>query len=81
LFLLLSFLPIFPDVDMPEKDRGLLSIEYDQFPGSEVASKPETLDHTTEYIGIITDLEDQVRVLKQQIMTAMDQAEKFAALS
>jgi hypothetical protein len=44
-------------------------------------SKPKTVNHYVEHRSQIADLEEQVKVLKQQIIAAMEQAKKSAALS
>jgi hypothetical protein len=81
LFLLLSFQPNFPNVDMPEGDRDLLPINTTTSQDPEVPPKSKILDRSAEYIGRIADLEGRVGVLKQQIMNAIVQAEKSASLS
>jgi hypothetical protein len=43
--------------------------------------EPENPDRTAEYTRRIKDLEGQVKMLKQQVITAMDQAERSSALS
>jgi hypothetical protein len=47
----------------------------------DIAPEPEYLDHCGEHLSRIADLEGQVRVLKQQVIAAMDQAKKLVALS
>jgi hypothetical protein len=47
----------------------------------EIVPEPEDFEHTAEHIQRIADLENQVRMQKQQDLTAMDQAVKSAALS
>jgi hypothetical protein len=66
---------------VPEGDRDLLAIDMASSQAPEIALEPEVPDHTAEHILRIAYLEGRVKVLKQQIRTAMDQAEKFAALS
>jgi hypothetical protein len=60
-----AFQPNFPDVDMPEGDRDLMPIDTASSQAPDVASAPEIIDHTAEYIGRIMDLEDRVKVLKK----------------
>jgi predicted nucleic acid-binding Zn-ribbon protein len=66
---------------VPEGDHDLLPIDTDSSQAPEIALEPEVIDHTAEHILRFADLEGRVKVLKQQIRTAMDQAEKSAALS
>jgi hypothetical protein len=47
----------------------------------EIVPKPEDFPHTAEHVQRIADLENQVKMLKQQALTTMDQAAKSAALS
>jgi predicted nucleic acid-binding Zn-ribbon protein len=44
-------------------------------------SEPKTVNHYAEHRSRIADFEEQVKVLKQQIIAAMEQAKKSAALS
>jgi hypothetical protein len=76
---LFAFQPNFPNVDLPEENPGLLTIDAGNFQAPKIAPELKDLDHTTEYISRIVDLENRVKVLKQQL-TTMDQAEKSAAL-
>jgi hypothetical protein len=70
-----------PDVKALERDRGLLPIDTTSSQAHEVYSEPKTVDHCTEHLSQIADLEERVKVLKQQITAAMEQAKKSAALS
>jgi hypothetical protein len=59
----------------------LLPIDTTSSQAHEVYSEPKTVDHCAEHLSQIADLEEWVKVLKQQITTAMEQAKKSAALS
>jgi hypothetical protein len=43
--------------------------------------EPENPDYTVEYVHKITYLESRVRILKQQVIVAMDQAKRSSTLS
>jgi hypothetical protein len=75
-----AFQSNFPDVDLPEENLGLLTVDVGSFHAPETTPEPKDLDHTAGYISRIVDLKDRVKVLRQQTLTAMDQAEKSAAL-
>jgi cell division protein FtsB len=47
----------------------------------EVILEPEIPDRTAKYTRRIADLEGRVKMLKQQVITAMDQAEKSSTIS
>jgi hypothetical protein len=74
----LAFQPNFPDVDVPDGNPDLLPIDTGGSQAPKIAPEPKDLDHTAEYISRI---KSRVKVLKQQTLIAMDQAEKSAALS
>jgi hypothetical protein len=65
---------------VPKGDHNLLSIDIASSRAPKIASEHEVLDRTAEHNLRIAYLKGRVKVLNHQIMTAMDQAEKSAAL-
>jgi hypothetical protein len=55
----------------------LLPIDAASSQAPEIAPEPEVLDHTAKHIGRIADIKGRVRILKQQVITAMDQADCY----
>jgi hypothetical protein len=58
----------------------LLPIDTTSSQAHEVHSEPKTADRCAEHLSRIVDLEERVKVLKQHIIAAMEQAKKSAAL-
>jgi hypothetical protein len=68
-------------VEVSEMDHGLLLLDMAIFPAPEAPQEPKTFDDCTEHLSIIADLKSRLTILKNQSMTAMDQAKKLSALS
>jgi hypothetical protein len=55
----------------------LLPIDAASSQARKIAPEPEVLDHAAKHTGRIADIKGRVRILKRQVITAMDQADCY----
>jgi hypothetical protein len=73
--------PTFPESNVLGKDHDLMPKDTSSFEAPDIFIQSEDPDPNTEYIYRIMDLESQVRILKKQVIVAMEQDEKSSMLS
>jgi hypothetical protein len=79
LFLFAFFQPIFPNGDVPERNHDLpKDTASSQDP--EFFLESEIVDHTAAYVQRVVDIEGRVKMLKQQVIIAMEQAKRSSLL-
>jgi hypothetical protein len=73
--------PTFTESNVPEKNHDLMPKDTASSEAPDRFVQSKDLDSNAEYIRRIANLESRIRILKQQVIVAMEQAEKSSMLS